>query len=82
MVASEKKIDADLDAKFEDARLNAHLDRIYASTMASETTKLINMFTAMSKNSKSKPIRDYAKNTSANLVPIQKAFDGYVDNGN
>jgi hypothetical protein len=82
MVASEKKIVTDLDAKFEDARLNATLDRIYASTMAAETQKLINMFTLMSKNSKSKPIRDYAKSTSANLVPIQKGFDKYVDNGN
>ncbi len=82
MVASEKKIVTDLDAKFEDARLNATLDRVYASTMASETQKLINMFTAMSKNSKSKPIRDYAKSTSSNLVPIQKGFDKYVDNGN
>ena len=82
MVASEKKISTDLDAKFEDARLSARLERVYASTMASETQKLINLYNTMAKKSGAKAIRDYAKNASANLTPIQKSFDSYVDNGN
>jgi hypothetical protein len=82
MIASEKKISDDLAAKFEDARLNAKLDRVYASTMAAETQKLINLFNSMAKKNKSSKIRDYAKNTSANLVPIQKSFDEYNDDGN
>lgn len=82
MVASEKKIAADLDAKFEDARLSARLDRVYASTMAAETQKLINMYNTMAKKSGAKAIRDYAKSASANLTPIQKSFDSYVDDGN
>ncbi len=82
MVASEKKIMEDLDAKFEDARLNATLNRVYASTMASETEKLINLLNTMAKKSGSSAIRDYAKNASSNLVPIQKSFDSFNDDGN
>ncbi len=82
MIASEKAITDDLDKKFEDARLNAKLDRVYARTMASETLKIINLYNAMSKNSGAKAIREYAKDASKNLAPIQKSFDSYVDNGN
>jgi hypothetical protein len=77
MVASEKKIKDDLDTKFEDARLNATLDRVYASTMASETQKLINLYNVMSKKSKAAAIRTYAKNANSNLTPIQKSFDTF-----
>ncbi len=82
MKKTEASLAASLDAKFEDARLSARLDRVYASTMALETEKLINLFNKMSKQSKSKLIRDYAKTTSGNLTQIQKDFDGYVDDGN
>lgn len=82
MVRSEKKIADDLNAKFEDARLGAILNRVYASTMAAETEKLINMLNTMSKKSASSQVRDFAKNASANLQPIQKAFDTFDDNGN
>lgn len=79
MVKSEAKLASDLDAKFEDARLGARLNRVYASTMASETQKLINMLNTMAKKNKSKQIRDYASNASKNLVPIQKIFDDYTE---
>lgn len=82
MVKSEAKIASDLDAKFEDARLGARLNRVYASTMASETQKMITMLNTMSKKNKSKQIREFAKTASTNLVPIQKIFDEYKDNGN
>lgn len=82
MVASEKKISDDLTSKFEDARLNANLDSDYARTMAAETSKLITLFTTMSKHSAAKAIRDYAKNLATNLVPIQQTFDSYTDDGN
>ena len=82
MTASEKKLTADLTQKFEDARLNAQLDSTYARTMAGETEKLIVLFTTMSKQSKAKAIRDYAKNLATNLAPIQKTFDNYTDDGN
>jgi hypothetical protein len=82
MIASEKKITEDLDAKFEDARLNATLNRVYASTMAVETEKLINLFNTMAKKSGSSAIRDYAKSASSNLTPIQKSFDSFNDDGN
>lgn len=82
MVADEKQLATDLDAKFEDARLGARLNRVYASTMASETEKMINMLNVMSKKSKSPQIRDYAKTASNNLKQIQKDFNEYVDDGN
>ena len=82
MVKSEKKFASDLDAKFEDARLSARLNRVYASTMAAETQKIINILNSMAKKNKSKQIRDYASNASANLVPIQKIFDDYTETAN
>lgn len=82
MVAKEKKLIEDLDAKFEDARLNAKLNRVYASTMAGETEKLINLLNTMSKKSKSPQIRDFAKNASNNLKPLQESFSEFVDDGN
>jgi len=82
MVADEKKIDDDLDAKFEDARLNATLNRVYGNTMSSETEKLINLLNTMAKKNKSAKIRDFAKTASTNLTPIQKSFNDYNDDGN
>ena len=82
MVANEKTISEDLASKFEDARLNAVLDRVYASTMASETDKLTILLNSIAKNSKAKLIRDYAKSTAEDLAPIQKGFAEYLDNGN
>jgi len=82
MVASEKTLSDNLGSRFDDARLNAVLDRSYANIMASETDKLIALFNGMAKSSKAKAIREYAKSTVANLVPIQKSFADYVDDGN
>lgn len=79
MVKSEAKLASDLDAKFEDARLSARLNRVYASTMAAETQKIINILNTMAKKNKSKQIRDYASNASTNLAPIQKIFDDYKE---
>ncbi len=82
MVASEKKLATDLDAKLEDARLSATLNRVYANSMTAETEKLVAMLTAMSKKSSSQKIRDYAKTANETLKQIQKDFDEYVDDGN
>lgn len=82
MVASEKTLSTELDKKFEDARLNATLNRVYARTMAIETEKIGNMLNSMAKKSKSSKIRDYAKNASTNLTAIQKSFDSFEDDGN
>lgn len=81
MVASEKKRATDLTAKYEDARLNATLNRVYANSMASETQQIINMLDTMSKKSGSKKIRDFAKEASGNLKPIQQDFEKYNDDG-
>lgn len=82
MVKSEAKLASDLDAKFEDARLSARLNRVYASTMSAETQKIINMLNTIAKKNKSKQIRDYASNASTVLVPIQKIFNDYKDSEN
>jgi hypothetical protein len=82
MVSTELKLKTDLTTKFENARLNAELDRVYAQTMASETDKLITLFTTMSKKSGAKAIRDYAAALVTNLKPVQKTFNDYIDDGN
>jgi predicted lipid-binding transport protein (Tim44 family) len=82
MVASEAKITANLDAKFENERLNARLDRSYANTMAAETTKIINLLNSITKKNKSGKVHDFAQNASKNLVAIQMAFESYNDDGN
>lgn len=82
MVASETKIATALDTKFEDARLNARLDRVYANTMAAETTKIINLLNSITKKNKTGKVHDFAQTASKNLVAIQKAFEGYNDDGN
>lgn len=82
MVAAEAKITTDLDAKFEDARLNARLDRVYANTMASETQKMTNLLNSMAKKSKTATLRNFAKTASDNLASIHKSFEEYNDDGN
>ncbi len=82
MVSSEKKLTDQLDAKFENARLSATLNRVYASSMAAETQKIINLLNAMAKKSKSTKIRAYAKEASSNLQPLQKSFAEFNDDGN
>lgn len=82
MVKKETQLAKDLDDKFENARLSARLNRVYASTMASETEKLINLLNVMAKKSQSAQIRDYAKNASANLKQVHDDFNDYVDDGN
>lgn len=82
ITASETALTTKLNDKFEDARLNAILDRVYANTMASETEKLINLLNSIAKKNKSGKIHDFAQNASKNLVAIQKAFEDYNDDGN
>ena len=80
MVANEKALATKLDGKFEDARLNAILNRIYADTMATETEKIIIMLNSMAKKSTSSKIREFAKKASDDLTPIQKTFADFDDN--
>ena len=82
MIKKEASIASDLDAKFEDARLAGTLNRVYASSMAAESEKIINLLNSMAKKNKSKQIRDFAKTASENLVQTQKDFDSYTDDGN
>jgi hypothetical protein len=82
MVAEEETLAVDLDAKLEDARLNARLDRIYAGSMAAETEKMMIILNTMGRKNKSEKIRDFAKTASTNLEPIHKSFDEYTDDGN
>lgn len=82
MVADEKAAAEELDKKFEDARLSARLNRVYANSMAAETAKLKNTLDTMGKKSSSQKIRDYAKNASKNLDQIQKDFEAFSDDGN
>lgn len=82
MVRKEAAITTELDADFEDARLSAKLNRVYASTMAAETDKMLNLLDTMSKKSKSAKIREFAKKAGTTLASIQKNFNEYSDDGN
>jgi hypothetical protein len=81
MVAAEEARVAELEEKYEDARLNAILNRVYANSMASETEQIMNMLNTMAKKSQSAKIREYAKDASDNLQPIQERFEKYNDDG-
>lgn len=77
MMGEEKTLMTELDAKYEDARLNVKLERIYAASMAAETEKLINLYSTMARKNKSDKIRDYATNANKNLEPLHKAFSEF-----
>lgn len=79
MIAAENEKKVELEEKFEDARLNANLDRVYAREMAYQADLLIAMYTTMSKKSGAQAIREYAKKSVQNLTPIQKTFADYDD---
>ncbi|MDB5184057.1 MAG: hypothetical protein JWO07_738 [Candidatus Saccharibacteria bacterium] len=82
MVKAETKINTDLTTKFENARLNADLDLVYANSMSGETAQIIGLLNIMAKKSGAKAIRDYAAALAKNLTPIQKTFSEYTDDGN
>lgn len=81
MVKEEEAAATELDAKFEDARLSARLNRVYSTTMTIELEKLINLFTKMQKSGSGK-IAEFAKKAVDNLEPIRKQFSEYKDDGN
>ncbi len=77
--AAESAKKTELTEKFNDARLNANLDRVYSREMAYQADLLLTMYTQMSKQSEAKAIRDYAKTAISNLTPIQKSFAEFDD---
>lgn len=81
MVASEAALGKELTQKFEDARLNANLDRVFASTMAGETDKLKVMLNTMGKRSQAQKIREFGKTAASNLANYQKSLADYNDDG-
>lgn len=77
MVAKEKTARDDLTKKFEDARLNANLDRVYAREMAYQAQLVKTDLDKLAKNGPGKPFRDFASNASKNLASIQKSFSQF-----
>ena len=77
-VASKEKAAGDeLKAEFEDARLNAELDQVYAREMAYQTQLLITSLDQLGKRGPAKDIREWAKSASTSLTPIQKQFENF-----
>lgn len=74
MVAEEKAAKDKLVEKFEEARLNANFDRVYAREMAYQTQLLKTDLDKLGKNGPGKPFRDFATNASKNVAPYQKSF--------
>lgn len=82
MVKTEKLLLDTLNAKFEDARLAASLNGVYASTMSAETTKMINVLNSIAKKNGSSKIRQFAKDEVSSLIKIKDQFNSFVDDGN
>lgn len=76
--AREKAHISTVEAKLEDARLNAVLDRIYAREMAYQCELLLQMYKRMTKNI-SPDIANNAKKTIPNLEPLQKALADFKE---
>lgn len=82
MKNGETKLLKDLDTKFEDARLAASLNGVYASTMSAETTKIVNVLNSLAKKNGSPKIRQFAKDQASSLAKIRDQFSSFVDDGN
>jgi hypothetical protein len=82
MIASEKTIRDDLTSKFDDARLNAELDRKYAQEMAYQTKLIKASLDKIGKTGQAKAFRDFAKSASTKLDTLQKSFASFDDSKN
>jgi hypothetical protein len=69
-------------AKLEDARLNAILDRTYASEMAYQLDTILVLMQQIYTNTKSASMKSFLSTSYANLSPIQKQFANYNDTVN
>ncbi len=74
MVAEQKKLRTDLTEKFDDARLNGKLDRVYANEMAYQTELMITQLTVLAKKTPGQAFDDYAAEAIKNLTPIHDSF--------
>lgn len=74
MVAAQRQLRTDLTDKFDDARLNGKLDRVYATEMAYQTELMINELTVIAKKTPGKAFDDYSGEAIKNLTPIHDAF--------
>lgn len=74
MVAEQKKLRTDLTEKFENARLNAKLDRVYAQEMAYQTELLITELETIGSKTPGAAFKEYASSAIENLKPINEAF--------
>lgn len=77
MVAEQKALRTDLTQKFEDARLSAKLDRVYAQEMAYQTEIMINELEVIGKRTPGQAFKDYSKSAIDNLKPINEAFANF-----
>lgn len=81
-----KKIDAaiaakengdELKQKFEDARLNATLDRTYAREMTYQLQTVAYLLQEIYDNTNSKTLKEYLENTNTNLQPLIKQLSDF-----
>ncbi|RYF28790.1 MAG: hypothetical protein EOO17_03980 [Chloroflexi bacterium] len=73
-IAKQKALRTEMTEKFEDARLSANLDRVYAQEMAYQTELMINEFEIIAKKTPGQAFKDYSKSAIDNLKPINKEF--------
>lgn len=70
-----------LEAKFDDAALNAQLDVVYAHEMNVQITDTITMMKKLEKSTKSQSMKEYLAKTIADLENIQKQLGNIIKTG-
>lgn len=82
LAAKESKHQDGLQAKLEDARLNAVLDRTYSRDMAYELEVARSMMRSIHAKTSSKSTKEFLEKSDANLTPIAKRFEQFSSSSN
>lgn len=77
--ATESAYGEELTAKFEDARLNAVLDRTYARDMAYELSVVRSMMQTLHSKTRSTSTKEFLESSDASLTPIAERFSEFSD---
>ncbi len=67
----------ELTKKLEDARLNAVFDRVYAREMSYQLSTVESLMNSIYRQTKSKSLKAFLKETDGNIAPIIKQLDGF-----
>ena len=75
---TEASLSSELNAAFEDARLNINLDRVYTREMTFQISTLQSMMRSVYDQASSAELRGYLETTSSNLAPVSRSFSEFA----